>query len=48
LVRNDRSGRESVWELQPKRLDEVRGYLNQISQQWDATLSRLKAFVEKE
>jgi DNA-binding transcriptional ArsR family regulator len=48
LVRSDRSGRESVWELQPKRLDEVRGYLNQISEQWDATLGRLKAFVENE
>lgn len=48
LVRSDRSGRESVWELQPKRLDEVRGYLNQISEQWDATLGRLKVFVENE
>jgi DNA-binding transcriptional ArsR family regulator len=48
LVRGDRSGRESVWELQPKRLDEVRGYLDQISQQWDETLVRLKAFVEND
>lgn len=48
LVRSDRSGRESVWELQPKRLDEVRGYLAQISEQWDQTLGRLQAFVESQ
>jgi|SRR5690242_7511025 DNA-binding transcriptional ArsR family regulator len=48
LVSSDRSGRESVWELQPKRLEEIRGYLNQISAQWDETLGRLRAFVESE
>ena len=48
LVSSDRPGRESVWELQPKRLEEIRGYLNQISAQWDETLGRLRAFVESE
>jgi DNA-binding transcriptional ArsR family regulator len=48
LVRSDRAGRECVWELQPKRLDETRRYLDQISQQWDETLGRLRAFVEEE
>jgi DNA-binding transcriptional ArsR family regulator len=48
LVRRERSGREQIWRLEPKRLDEVRRYLAQISQQWDDALERLKAAVEKE
>jgi DNA-binding transcriptional ArsR family regulator len=46
LVRSDRAGRECLWALQTKRLAEVRRYLDQISGQWDATLERLRAFVE--
>jgi DNA-binding transcriptional ArsR family regulator len=47
LARSIRMGRESVWELQPGRLEDVRRYLNQISAQWDSALERLRAFVEK-
>lgn len=46
LVRSERRGRERIWKLDPKRLDEVRRYLAQISQQWDDALARLKAAVE--
>jgi DNA-binding transcriptional ArsR family regulator len=46
LVRSERRGRERIWELRPKRIDEVRRYLAQISQQWDDALSRLKSAVE--
>lgn len=46
LVRSERIGRESVWELEPARLDEVRGYLDLISAQWDEAIGRLRAFVE--
>lgn len=46
LVHARRRGRESVWELDPARLDEARGYLDQISQQWDDALGRLKKLVE--
>jgi DNA-binding transcriptional ArsR family regulator len=46
LVRSERRGRERIWKLEPKRIDEVRRYLMQISQQWDASLSRLKSMVE--
>jgi DNA-binding transcriptional ArsR family regulator len=46
LVRSERRGRERIWRLEPKRLDEVRRYLAQISQQWDDVLARLKAAVE--
>ncbi|WP_224372134.1 ArsR/SmtB family transcription factor [Hyalangium versicolor] len=46
LVRSERQGRESIWELEPQRLDEARRCLDRISQQWDAALGRLKALVE--
>lgn len=48
LARSSRIGRECIWELRTKRLSEARRYLDQISQQWDAALGRLRAFVEKE
>jgi hypothetical protein len=47
-VRSGRTGRERIWELQTKRLAEVRGYLEQISTQWDEALARLRALIEKE
>lgn len=46
LVRNARRGRESVWELDLKRLEVARRYLDHVSAQWDAAADRLKAFVE--
>jgi DNA-binding transcriptional ArsR family regulator len=46
LLRARRQGRESVWELEPRRLDAVRRCLDEISAQWDGALGRLKAFVE--
>jgi DNA-binding transcriptional ArsR family regulator len=46
LVRNARRGRERVWELDLKRLEKARSYLDQIAAQWDDAASRLKAFVE--
>jgi len=46
LVRDRRRGRERIWELEPKRLEIAQVYLNQISQQWDAAIGRLRAFVE--
>jgi DNA-binding transcriptional ArsR family regulator len=47
LARGQREGRESVWELEPQRLEEARRCLHQISTQWDTALDRLKAFVER-
>lgn len=46
LVRHARRGRERVWELEPRRLEKARLYLDQISAQWDAAAERLTAFVE--
>ncbi|HKN13929.1 MAG TPA: metalloregulator ArsR/SmtB family transcription factor [Candidatus Binatus sp.] len=48
LARGSRAGRESVWELRPDRLADVQRYLDQISQDWDAALGRLRAFVESD
>src|SRR5438876_7023089 len=46
LVRHARRGREQVWDLNPKRLDKAKRYLDQISAQWDDAAERLRAFVE--
>jgi DNA-binding transcriptional ArsR family regulator len=46
VVRNMRSGRESLFELEPQPIEEVRGYLDQVSKQWDDALARLKSHVE--
>jgi DNA-binding transcriptional ArsR family regulator len=48
LVRDTRSGRERIWELEPRRLESARRCLDMIADQWDAALGRLKEFVEKE
>ncbi len=46
LVRSTRCGRESVWQLDHRRLADARRYLEMISNQWDLALGRLKAMVE--
>jgi DNA-binding transcriptional ArsR family regulator len=48
LVRGARRGKESVWRLERRRLDEARRELDLISQQWDQSLGKLKLFVEKD
>jgi DNA-binding transcriptional ArsR family regulator len=46
VVRSVRVGRESRFEFEPKPLDDVRAYLEHVSDQWDRALARLKSFVE--
>jgi DNA-binding transcriptional ArsR family regulator len=46
LVCSARHGRESVWQLDLRRLDDARRYLDLISKQWDEALGRLRQFVE--
>ena len=46
VVRSVRAGRESLFALEPQPIDEVRAYLDHVSQQWDDALARLKAHVE--
>ena len=46
IVHSIRTGRESLFEFDPEPLEEVKKYLDLVSEQWDQALSRLKAFVE--
>src|SRR2546423_4256814 len=48
LVHDSRRGRERIWALEPSRVERARRCLDQISNQWDAAIGRLKAFVEAE
>jgi DNA-binding transcriptional ArsR family regulator len=47
LVRGTRRGKESLWQVERRRLEEARRSLELISRQWDQSLGRLKLFVEK-
>lgn len=47
LVRGYRRGRESLWELEPRRLEIARRYLDVVSRRWDSALERLRAAVER-
>jgi hypothetical protein len=47
IVRGIRAGRESLFEFDPEPIDEIRKYLDLVSEQWDQALGRLKAFVEE-
>ncbi len=47
LVRNEREGRERIWQLEPKRLLKAQECLAQISEQWDAAIGRLQEFLAK-
>src|SRR5580704_11946384 len=46
MVRCARAGRESLYELSPEPIDEIREYLDFVAQKWDHALERLKRFVE--
>lgn len=47
VVRSLRIGRESLFELAPEALADVRDYLDRVSRQWDDALARLRAHVEE-
>jgi len=47
IVHSVRTGRESRFKFDPQPLDEIREYLDLVSEQWDQALLRLKSFVEK-
>jgi DNA-binding transcriptional ArsR family regulator len=48
LVASQRAGRERIWLLQPRRIEEVRRHLAAISRQWDDAIERLRVFVERD
>jgi DNA-binding transcriptional ArsR family regulator len=46
IVHSARTGRESLFEFVPQPIEEIKEYLDLVSEQWDRVLSRLKSFVE--
>ncbi|MGH6820364.1 MAG: transcriptional regulator, partial [Methylocella sp.] len=46
IVRSIRAGRESLFEFEIEPIDQIKTYLDLVSEQWDQALARLKAFVE--
>jgi DNA-binding transcriptional ArsR family regulator len=46
IVHGIRVGRESLFELDPRPMEEVKEYLDLVSAQWDQALGRLKSLVE--
>jgi DNA-binding transcriptional ArsR family regulator len=48
LVHSQRHGRETIWQLDPSQISEVRAYLESISKHWDEALARLQRLIEGE
>ena len=47
LVRDERRGRERIWQLEPRRLEDAHEHLERISNLWDDALDRLARHVEE-
>ena len=45
VVHSVRSGRESLFAFDPEPIEEIKKYLDAVSEQWDQALSRLKSLV---
>lgn len=48
IVKNTRSGRESLFSIAPTKLQEAQVFLSGVARQWDANLSRLESFLDEE
>jgi DNA-binding transcriptional ArsR family regulator len=48
VVRDAREGRERIWKLEPRRIEEARACLARIAAQWDVAIGRLRDLVEDE
>lgn len=48
VISSRREGRERIWQIQTKRLNEARRQLDRISAHWDDALERLRAAVERD
>jgi DNA-binding transcriptional ArsR family regulator len=46
MVHSMRAGRESLFEFDPGPIQDMKKYLDLVSEKWDEALSRLKSFVE--
>jgi len=47
IVHGIHQGRENRFAFDPRPMAGIREYLDQVSEQWDQALARLKAFVEE-
>jgi DNA-binding transcriptional ArsR family regulator len=47
IVHGVRAGRQNLFELKPKPIEEARNYLEVVSRQWDGALGRLRSFLER-
>jgi DNA-binding transcriptional ArsR family regulator len=47
IVHSVRAGRRSIFKFDPQPIDQLKGYLDHLSGQWDQALLRLKAFLEE-
>jgi len=46
IVHSIHAGRESLFEFDPAPMEEMRKYLEFVSEQWDHALARLKSFID--
>ena|SRR5689334_1886432 len=46
LVTHEKRGREVLYALEPRRLDEARAFLDDVSASWDRAIERLRSWVE--
>jgi len=46
LVHSSRHGRESLYQLDQRPLEDARHYLDLVSKEWDDALGRLRDFVQ--
>ena len=46
VVRDVKSGRERLWQLEPGQIEEAKRTLEAIGREWDVALAKLKTFVE--
>jgi DNA-binding transcriptional ArsR family regulator len=47
VVTGKRQGRERIWTLQPRRLEDAHAFLSRLSREWDRALGRLAKMVEE-
>jgi DNA-binding transcriptional ArsR family regulator len=47
LVTHEKRGREVLYALEPRRLDEARVFLDGVSASWDRAIERLRRLVEE-
>jgi DNA-binding transcriptional ArsR family regulator len=47
LVTHEKRGREVLYALEPRRLDDARAFLDAVSAGWDRAIERLRQMVEE-